>query len=179
RLGNRIVGNDAAVAALECTLAGPTLKFHSDTVIALTGARAAASLDGAPVKWWVPVDVRAGETLSVGRATSGCRTYLAVQGGIDVPLYLGSRSTFVLGQFGGHAGRTLRPGDQLPIGTIASFTREPFAEPRAASSSIVPSYGSTWEIGVLYGPHGAPDFFTEESIDELFETPWEVHYNSN
>src|SRR6185312_2305797 len=151
RLGNRIVGNDAAVAALECTLAGPTLKFHSDTVIALTGARAAASLDGAPVKWWVPVDVRAGQTLSIGRATSGCRTYLAVQGGIDVPLYLGSRSTFVLGQFGGHAGRTLRPGDMLPLaGHVADAPAM-----GAAPASLIPTYTSEWDVGVLYGPHGA------------------------
>lgn len=175
RLGNRIVGNDEAAAGLECTLAGPTLKFHSDAVIALTGATAEATLDGIPVKWWAPVAVHAGQTLSIGRATSGCRTYLAMQGGIDVPLYLGSRSTFVLGQFGGHAGRTLRPGDMLPLAGRSKNTLTIGVAP----ASLVPAYTSDWEVGVLYGPHGAPDFFTGEAITTFFDTAWEVHYNSN
>ena len=98
----------------EATLAGPTLRFHGDAVIALTGAQCAATLDGAPVPMWRPVAVRAGQVLATGRALSGCRMYLAVRDGLDVPVYLGSRSTFALGQFGGHAGRTLRVGDMLP-----------------------------------------------------------------
>ncbi|MBN9043238.1 MAG: urea carboxylase [Rhizobiales bacterium 62-47] len=175
RLGNRIVGNDASAAALECTLAGPTLKFHCDSVIALTGARAEATLDGIEVKWWEPVSVLAGQTLSIGRATSGCRTYLAVQGGIDVPLYLGSRATFVLGQFGGHAGRTLRVNDMLPLASSTTTS----ANAGAAPASLIPAYTSDWEVGVLYGPHGAPDFFTGDAIETFFSTAWEVHYNSN
>ena len=175
RLGNRIVGNKDDAAGLECTLAGPTLKFHSDTVVALTGAAAEATLDGIPVEWWVPTPVHAGQTLSIGRATSGCRTYLSVQGGLDVPLYLGSRSTFVLGQFGGHAGRTLRPGDMLPLATRPADTPAMGAAP----ASLIPAYTSEWEVGVLYGPHGAPDFFTSEAIETFFDTAWEVHYNSN
>lgn len=175
RLGNRIVGNKDDAAGLECTLAGPTLKFHSDTVVALTGAAAEATLDGIPVAWWVPIPVHAGQTLSVGRATSGCRTYLSVQGGLDVPLYLGSRSTFVLGQFGGHAGRTLRPGDMLPLAARPADAPAMGATP----TSLIPAYTSEWEVGVLYGPHGAPDFFTSEAIETFFDTAWEVHYNSN
>ncbi len=182
RLGNRIVGNDASAAGLECTLIGPTLRFHGDAIIALTGAPTRATLDDAEVEFWQPVPVRAGQTLKIGRAESGCRTYLAVRAGIDVPVYLGSRSTFVLGQFGGHAGRTLRGGDMLPIGQPqlpGSDITPPVSEPKAAPAALIPEYGNDWEIGVLYGPHGAPDFFTEEAIDMFFETPWEVHYNSN
>mgnify|MGYP000852311226 CR=1 FL=1 len=175
RMSNRIVGNTDDAAGLECTLAGPTLKFHTDTVVALTGAVAEATLDGIPVPWWAPIPVHAGQTLSVGRATSGCRIYLSVQGGLDVPLYLGSRSTFVLGQFGGHAGRTLRSGDMLPLAARPSDA--PAME--AAPPSLIPSYTSEWEVGVLYGPHGAPDFFTNDAIETFFETAWEVHYNSN
>ena len=113
RLANRIVGNAPDAAGIEATLAGPTLRFHGDAVIALTGAQCAATLDGVPVPMW-PVAVRAGQVLATGRALSGCRMYLAVRDGLDVPVYLGSRSTFALGQFGGHAGRTLRVGDMLP-----------------------------------------------------------------
>jgi urea carboxylase len=175
RLANRIVGNSEAAAGIECTLSGPTLKFHTDTVIALTGASADATLDGKPVAWWSPVDVRAGQTLAVGRATSGCRTYIAVQGGFDVPLYLGSRSTFVLGQFGGHAGRTLRTGDMIPLGVRTADAPDSGVAPEA----LIPSYTDTWDVAVLYGPHGAPDFFMTEAIETFFDTAWEVHYNSN
>jgi urea carboxylase len=132
-------------------------------------------LDGEPVLAWTPVAVQAGQTLRLGLATSGCRTYLAVRGGFDVPVYLGSRSTFVLGQFGGHAGRTLRTGDMLPLGTAP--VNGPAAGP--APGELVPAYADEWEVGVLYGPHGAPDFFTNDAIAMFFATAWEVHYNSN
>ncbi|HGY5821681.1 TPA: biotin carboxylase N-terminal domain-containing protein, partial [Serratia marcescens] len=102
RLANRIVGNHPAAAGLEFTLQGPTLRFHCDATIALTGASCPADLDGEAVAYWRPIAVRAGQVLTLGRATHGCRTYLAVRNGFDVPVYLGSRSTFALGQFGGH-----------------------------------------------------------------------------
>ncbi|MDI5996319.1 urea carboxylase [Pseudomonas sp. MDMC216] len=182
RLANRIVGNAAEAAGLEFTLQGPTLRFHSDALIALTGADCPATLDDATVAYWQPIEVKAGQVLKLGRAVSGCRTYLAVRNGLDVPLYLGSRSTFALGQFGGHAGRTLRTADMLAISQPelpACTTPAPVAAPQAAHPSLIPSYGTTWNIGVLYGPHGAPDFFTAEAIEEFFAAEWEVHYNSN
>jgi urea carboxylase len=182
RVANRIVGNHGHSAGVECTLHGPTLRFHSDAVIALTGAETAATLDGQPVPMWSPVSVRAGHVLRVGRATSGCRTYMAIRNGLDVPAYLGSRSTFVLGQFGGHAGRILRACDMLRISNpqlTGCTTPSPTDVPRAAPSEMIPSYSDHWEIGVLYGPHGAPDYFTLEAIDSLFAADWEVHYNSN
>ncbi|WP_241626189.1 urea carboxylase [Rosenbergiella epipactidis] len=182
RLANRIVGNHPAAAGLEFTLQGPTLRFHCDTVISLTGADCPAKLDDQPVNYWQPVQVKAGQTLTLGRAQQGCRTYLALRNGFDVPEYLGSRSTFVLGQFGGHAGRTLRMADMLAISqpTLAACTTPaPISEPIALNPAMIPQYSATWEIGVLYGPHGAPDFFTEESIERFFASEWQVHYNSN
>ncbi len=182
RIANQIVGNAAQAAGLECTMEGPMLRFHCDTVIALTGATVAATLDGACLPMYSPVTVKAGQVFTMGRATSGCRTYLAIRSGLDVPIYLGSRSTFVLGQFGGHAGRTLRAGDMLPIsqpGIAACTTPAPVEAPRAAASELVPVYGERWEIAVLYGPHGAPDYFTLDSINKFFDADWEVHYNSN
>ncbi|MCV9877490.1 urea carboxylase [Brenneria izbisi] len=182
RLANRVVGNDASAAGLEFTLQGPILRFHCDAVIALTGAVCPAELDGQAVGYWRPVTVKAGQTLTLGRAQSGCRTYLAVRNGIDVPRYLGSRSTFALGEFGGHAGRTLRVADMLAISQPdlpACATPAPVSAPQAVDTALIPAYGDEWRIGVLYGPHGAPDFFTHEAIDEFFAAEWQVHYNSN
>lgn len=183
RLANRIVGNHESAAGLECTLQGPTLKFHGDAVIALTGAPALATLDnGDPLPWWRPIAVRASQVLRIGRASSGCRSYVAIRRGLDVPDYLGSKSTFVLGQFGGHAGRTLRVGDVLSISRpelAACNTPAPAYVPATPPHELIPTYGKHWDIAVLYGPHGAPDFFTPESIATFFGTDYEVHYNSN
>ncbi|PND32644.1 urea carboxylase [Achromobacter pulmonis] len=180
RMANRIVGNAPDAAGLETTLVGPTLRFHGDAIVALTGAACAATLDGEPLSMWRPVAVRSGQVLSIGRALSGCRGYLAVRNGLDVPVYLGSRSTFALGQFGGHAGRTLRVGDVLPLVRPELADAAPaLSAPQAAPAELIPAYGDTWEIGVLYGPHGAPDFFRPEAIEAFFAADWEVHYNSN
>ncbi len=182
RLANRIVGNHDSAAGLECTIIGPTLRFHRAAIIALTGAPTAATLDDVAVPFWQPISVKAGQLLAVGRASHGCRSYLAVRGGFDVPAYLGSRATFALGQFGGHAGRPLRSADMLPLsqpGVAACDTPAPVYEPAAAPSALIPDYPSDWEIGVLLGPHGAPDYFTAESVATFFASSWEVHYNSN
>ncbi len=183
RLANRIAGNAESAAGLECTLEGPVLRFHGDALIALTGAPARATLDrGEPLPWWQPIAVQAGQVLRVARVTSGCRSYLAIRNGLDVPAYLGSKSTFPLGQFGGHAGRPLRVGDVLEVsrpGAASSNASMPPHQPASAPAQSIPRYGSHWDIGVLYGPHGAPDFFTEADIETFFSTDYEVHYNSN
>lgn len=182
RLANRIVGNHDSAAALEYTIIGPKLKFHRDSTIALTGATSPAKIDGELIPFWQPVAIKAGQILEVGKADQGCRGYLAVRNGFDVPVYLGSRSTFALGQFGGHAGRTLRATDMLPISNpaiAACTTPAPVYDAAAAPVELIPAYPNEWEIGVLYGPHGAPDFFTEDAIEMFFSTAWEVHYNSN
>ncbi|MDR3456447.1 MAG: urea carboxylase [Verrucomicrobiae bacterium] len=176
RIANELVGNPAKAAGLEITLSGPTLKFNLDTTIALTGAEMEADLDGNPVPFWQSIHVRAGSVLRLQKIkAAGCRTYLTVRGGFDVPDYLGSKSTFGLGKFGGHAGRTLRHGDVLHVHRAT----EPFAPIRTAPPALVPKYHAHWNIGVLYGPHAAPDFFTEEFIAMFFATDWKVHYNSN
>ena len=175
RLANRAVGNQSDAAALEITLTGPSLKFNADALICLTGAVMAADIDGAPAGFWVPLQVRAGQVLRVGAVVAaGCRAYLAIRGGLDVPCYLGSRSTFSLGKFGGHGGRALLPGDVLHIGCEVSRV-----EPAPIPESARPVIENSWDLGVLYGPHGAPDFFTEADMEAFFAASWEVHYNSN
>ncbi len=173
RLANRLVGNEPGTAALEITVAGPTLKFRFDAEVALAGAPLPVELDGKPVPVHSPIAVRAGQTLRIGRVEAGCRSYLAVNGGIDVPAYLGSASTFTLGGFGGHGGRVLRAGDVLHIGLAQH-------QPRLGDvDALVPAYGAHWDIGVLVGPHAAPDFFTPGDIEVFFQTDWQVHYNSS
>lgn len=175
RLANRIVGNPSDAAAFELSLNGPSLCFHRDTLIALTGAPCQASLDDQPVAFWQPIAVKAGQVLRLGQVEAGCRSYLAVRDGLNVPKYLGSRATFALGQFGGHAGRVLQAGDVIPLFNTAQATHA--AQPLAADRIV--QYGQDWEIGVLCGPHGAPDFFKQDYIEEFFTTQWQVHFNSN
>ncbi|MFM2045260.1 MAG: urea carboxylase [Pseudomonadota bacterium] len=174
RLANRIVGNGEGACALECTLTGPTLRFNTDAVVALTGAEMVATLDGQPVPWWQPVTIRAGQVLALGSISGpGQRSYLAVRGGFDAPDYLGSKATFALGRFGGHGVGVLKPGDTLHLAGA-----KPIAPAAALPEAERPVLTRQWRIGVQYGPHGAPDFFTDGDIDAFFAAAWEVHFNS-
>ncbi|HEX5636111.1 MAG TPA: 5-oxoprolinase/urea amidolyase family protein, partial [Gammaproteobacteria bacterium] len=176
RFANRIVGNPEGMAALELTVTGPTLKFNTDTLIALTGAHMKAELDGVAIAYWQPIVARAGSVLKLrGIQGAGNRTYIAVQGGFDVPLYMGSAATFTLGQFGGHGGRPLRVGDVLRLNSNTTN----IATCKALPAELIPAYGTHWNIAVMYGPHGAPDFFTDHDIKTFFSNPWEVNYNSS
>ncbi|HVN21273.1 MAG TPA: 5-oxoprolinase/urea amidolyase family protein, partial [Dongiaceae bacterium] len=175
RLANRLVGNQEDAAGLEITLTGPSLRFTAETTIALTGADFGARLDGRPLPRWQAVAVREDSLLELGAAQScGARAYVAVAGGIDTPAYLGSRSTFILGKFGGQ-GRALRAGDVLHIKKNDSVRHQCYKLP----ACTIPKYNREWEIGVLYGPHGSPDFFTPQDIEMFFSTAWKVHYNSD
>jgi urea carboxylase len=181
RLANRLVGNAPNAAGLEITVSGPTLHFACDSRIALTGADFGARLNSEPVPRWRAVLVQGGSVLEIGSAQGvGARAYLAIGGGIAAPPYLDSRSTFILGKFGGQSGRALRAGDVLHINDAPINSRETFKVPGGElPEGLIPQYGSEWEIGVLYGPHGAPDFFTSEDIDVFFSAAWKVHYNSD
>jgi antagonist of KipI len=124
RLANRLVGNPATAAALEITLLGPDLRFERDAVVALAGA----VFPGMPSAAAMPV--RAGETLSLGHATAGCRGYFAVAGGIDVLEVLGSRSTFSPARLGGLRGLPLAAADALPVGGAHGKTSRSGADGR-------------------------------------------------
>ncbi len=173
RMANRLLGNGEGMAALECTVTGPKLKFHRTTTICVTGADMQPEIEGKRIPLWQAVEIREGEILKLHPAAeTGCRSYIAVAGGFDVPEYLGSKSTFTLGQFGGHGGRILRAGDVLKLA-------RPDAKGETGKLKAPPKYSNQWNIGVLYGPHGAPDFFTNEGITEFFAADWTVHYNSS
>lgn len=173
RLGNRALGNPEGAPGLECTLQGPALRFTHATTVCVTGAPAPVTVDGSAVAQWEPVTVSAGAVLEVGAPTGhGLRTYvLFAGGGLDVPAFLGSASTFTLGRFGGHGGRTLRTGDVLHGGaaTAAGAPVPPAERPR---------FTAEWRVGALEGPHAAPEFFTEDDIHDFYAADWKVHFNS-
>lgn len=175
-LANRLLGNAEDAAGLEITLNGPTLRFNCATTIALCGAPLAAELDGEAIPFNCVVAVAAGQTLRLGKVqAAGARAYLAIAGGLDLPLYLGSRATFTLGQFGGHGGRALQAGDVLHLLAPAAQA----AVGQQLAPALQPELGNCYELRVLYGPHGAPDFFTDADIDTFFASDYEVHYNSS
>ncbi len=180
RLANRLAGNAEHAPALEIVTTGPHLQFNTDAVAVLTGADMGATLDGKPVARWNPFTVPAGSTLRLGFAQEGgTRAYLAVAGGLDAPVFLGSRSTFMLGGFGGHAGRALRAGDVLHLSSDCPPPGDCVEHSAQLREDQMPAYGREWEIGVLYGPHGSPEFFTPEDIETIFSTDWRVHYQSD
>jgi KipI family sensor histidine kinase inhibitor len=135
RLANLLVGNSAGAAGLECTLLGPTLRCERDLTVAIMGAAFPGLPSGRAVR------LVAGSEIALGHATAGCRGFLAVAGGIDVPLVLGSRSTLVAAGFGGIAGRALRAGDRLAVG-------EP-AGPATALEGVPPALRTVRRPGVL------------------------------
>ncbi|HQS68360.1 MAG TPA: urea carboxylase [Novosphingobium sp.] len=172
RIGNRLLGNPEGMAGLELTVTGPTLAFSAAARVCLTGADFGATLDGQPVPLGTPFDIAAGQTLSLGRAHGGgMRGYLLIAGGLDIAPYLGSCSTFELGQFGGHAARRLVAGDVLHLAGAPSSEATP--------AIPLPALPTDWSLRVLYGPHGSPDFFTDDDIDMIVAADWQVHYNSN
>ncbi|CCD24199.1 bifunctional urea carboxylase/allophanate hydrolase NDAI_0C05400 [Naumovozyma dairenensis CBS 421] len=183
QLANRIVGNDSEAAALEITLTGPTVIFHTQTVISITGGICPCMVNDEPIEQNKPISISKGDELSIGRLITGCRAYLAIRGGLDIPEYLGSRSTFTLGTIGGYNGRVLKLGDVLFINQFDSASSSQVSKyhPQSVPSSLIPSISNDkeWLIGVMCGPHGSPDFFTSEYADEFFNEKWKIHYNSN
>ena len=175
RLANLAVGNAESATGLEATLTGPTLRFEEASVVAVTGAPVLVTVNGRVAPQWAPITVAAGDVLDVGAVGSiGLRVYIAVAGGIEAEEYLGSAATFTLGRFGGHHGRALRDGDELTSAGLESST-----PPRRILFDEQPALTNHWRLAVTIGPHGAPEFFTPEDIDDLLGTDYEVHFNSD
>jgi biotin-dependent carboxylase-like uncharacterized protein len=121
---NLLVGNTEGAAVLEAVFMGPELEFTDDAMVAVTGAELPPKLDGAPQATWSSFKVKRGQRLSFDFLKKGARAYIAVAGGIDVPMILGSRSTYALGALGGFKGRKLEAGDELPVDAAATSVRE-------------------------------------------------------
>lgn len=170
RAANIILGNDENAAALELTLLGPKLKVLADTVIALTGADLGARLNGHELPCWQVVAVKAGDEISFAGVKSGCRAYLAVAGGIDVPVIMGSRSTYLRGKIGGLEGRALKAGDRLsaaepPPGVWARVGRR-------VPPQLIPTYDSPITLRVVMGPQD--DHFTAAGCETFLNSEYTV-----
>jgi antagonist of KipI len=165
RIANILAGNDADEATIEITLRGPRLRFDDDALIALCGADLSPAIDGIPAPEGKAVRVRAGAVLDFGASIAGCRAYLAIHGGFDVPVVMGSRSTYDTARIGGLDGRALRQADVLPIGAAKAspypglarqlaYSKHSFSAPKWAVNQHIEKLGRTPQIArILAGRH--------------------------
>ena len=168
RLANLLVGNDESAAVLECTLLAPELAFTDNAIIAVAGAQATPRINGKDVESNASLAVKAGDTLGFDFMKAGARTYIAVAGGIDVPMVLGSRSTYALGAIGGLQGRKLAAGDRLPVGNPGREARAG----RTVDIELVSSMAKELALRVLPGLYFHR--LTESSAETFFADTWTV-----
>jgi biotin-dependent carboxylase-like uncharacterized protein len=165
---NLLVGNDENAAVLECTLMGPELEFQRDAVIAVTGAQMAPKLNGAPAPRNEALAVKGGTVVSFDFMRVGARAYIAVAGGIDVPVILGSRSTYGLGAFGGFQGRKLQAGDVVPVGDAKGSRKIG----RSVPDDLTMPLPKELELRVVPGLYFHR--ITDEAASTFFEDTWAV-----
>lgn len=201
RLANLLVGNPQEEAGLELTLVGPTLRFVTDGVIAIGGADLSPKINGVPIHNGRPYWVRGGSLIQFGQSKSGCRAYLAVAGGLDLPVVLGSRSTYLRAGIGGFSGRALQRGDVLPtrrveegtlchrlvtyLGHSVNQNGEARDEPVLKTPSWFVNPQSVFAYQDLYTHEKIPTrirvvtgseymYFTKESQKNFFQNPYQV-----
>lgn len=170
---NALLGNDSNAAVLEMTVLGARIKFEGGTVIAITGANLNPVLNGEPVPMWQQVAVTDGSELMFLGVADGMRGYLAVAGGIDVPLVMDSRSTYVKSQIGGLDGRQIAPGDRLSTLDSELLTEQNYMPDDFA----VPQYGHSHEVRIVFGPQD--DRFTDTGVSTLLSSEYTVSMQSD
>jgi biotin-dependent carboxylase-like uncharacterized protein len=169
RVANLLVGNSEDAAGLEITYVGPKLQVHQETLIAVTGAELPFSINDRPVALWQAHRVAPGDRISLGSITKGARAYLSVAGGIQIQPVLGSRSTYMLGRFGGVEGRKLQAGDQLPLGE--TLPKLAMLE-RRLDSTLIPTPAKELEVRIVMGMCSYR--VKDESIADFLTATWEV-----
>src|SRR6185369_3852363 len=168
RAANMLVGNEEGAAVLEAVFMGPELQFAADAMVAVTGAELPPKVDGEAKPTWTTFKVKAGQTLGFDFLKMGARAYIAIQGGIDVPVVLGSRSTYTLGALGGHEGRKLAADDRLKIGGVAKAAKEG----RSVPTSLRRMPGTPAELRALPGLYWHR--ITDASGKAFFDDTWKV-----
>ena len=167
RAANLIVGNDEGAAGLEAVFIGPHLEFIRDALVAVTGADMPIKLDDEEKPSWTALKVKAGQVLSFGFLQTGARIYIAIAGGIDVPIALGSRSTYPIGALGGFKGRAIAKDDELPVGNAPGRK-----EGRNIPEALRRRPGMPAELRVLPGLYWHR--VTEETHRNFFDDQWKV-----
>jgi biotin-dependent carboxylase-like uncharacterized protein len=168
RAANMLVGNDEGAAVLEAVFMGPELEFTGDALVAVAGAELPPKVDGAVQPTWSSFRVKSGQVLSFDFLKAGARAYIAVAGGIDVPVVLGSRSTYGLGALGGHEGRSLKAGDQLALGRATGAAKEG----RMVAKDLRRLPGNPAELRTVPGLYWHR--VTDQSGRHFFEDTWKV-----
>jgi antagonist of KipI len=174
-LANRLVDNRDHDAALEITIKGPELLFENESVIAVTGADLTPSVNGTVIPLWTTVLVEAGSRLTFGARRAGARCYLALAGGVDVPLVLRSRSTHIYSQTGGVKGRALAQGDVLVGGVPFPHTSATIG--RSVPKRLRPIYSTVTQLRIVPGPQRSS--FSEEALEVLTTSPYRVTSQSD
>jgi len=169
RVANILVGNPEGAAALEITLLGPHLKVLAPVKLALTGADLGARINGAEFPRWETVAVNPGDEITFTAVREGCRAYLAVAGGIEVPEVMGSRATYLRGKIGGIEGRALQAGDLLRAG---SQKERNLPVGTRLTPALIPKYSSAITLRVIPGPQD--DHFTQGGLDTFFQSEYTV-----
>lgn len=165
---NLLVGNPDGAGVLEATYVGPKLEFTDDRLVSVTGADAPVTLNDEPVEPWTALRVRSGDVLGFAMLRAGCRVYIAVRGGVDVPVYLGSRSTYTLTGIGGHEGRKLLDDETLPLGDAGQQPRPGAVVPQR----LRPSLESPAELRTMVGLCSYR--LTEDGLASFLGTDWKV-----
>ena len=174
RMANLMVGNGQNAAALETTVQGPKIEFHTSTWIAVTGADISPEVDGQPVQMWESLEIEEGSVLEFGDLRDGMRAYIAVRGGIDVPVVMGSRSTYLKGSFGGLEGRALKAGDILSTLSADPDTALPKRLPK---NYTAPVYGGIHRLRVVMGPQDHE--FDPNALSKFLTVRYRVHPDSD
>lgn len=177
-LGNILVGNQPGEAGLEITVGLFACEFDEDTVIAITGADLGPTINNQPVSMWRSLEVNRGDVLQFGGLHgNGFRAYICFAGGINVPLYLGSKSTCLCGGYGGFQGRALKTGDHLDLGVLTIPKYE--ISNREVKANKIPEYKQTIELRMIPGMNAYPDYVTEEGMHYLYNTLHKFSTNCN
>ena len=176
QMGNLLLGNSLGEAGIEITAGFFHCKFEKDAVIAITGCDMLPTLNGNPVPNWETIFVKAGDELKFSNyQDKGFRAYLMIAGGIDVPEYLGSKSTCVFGNYGGFEGRALQAGDVVKVGE----SNYKWTTTRKIKPEFVPKYETEIELRAIAGMNACPDFATEKGMDYLFSHAFPISLNAN
>ncbi|UOR11511.1 5-oxoprolinase subunit C family protein [Halobacillus amylolyticus] len=190
RIANLLVGNDEAEATLEATLLGPAIEFQEDVLLSICGGNLSPTINGEKVHMWRAIYVKAGSVLKFGKSQSGCRAYIAIAGGMDIPNVMDSQSTYIRAKIGGYQGRAVKSGDEISIRPPDQEQTSKLAHMRkqmqdghfyetdwTPSADMIPDYSSQPLIQLIKGPQYA--LFNEESQQNIYKEPFTISSQSD